>query len=144
MTNNVNSRSLELSWDPPDLSSAELVITGYTVVCNSSQVGTSVSASTTNLVVNNLMPYTTYTCAVDANFGNNIGQSTPVTETTLEDGKMTRSLCSKLCFFGTGKCYKQLIITDTLQLMYTLHVYIGMVHTTNYVFSQFQEVLHSE
>ena len=89
MTNNVNSRSLELSWDPPDTRSTEVFLTGYTVICNSSQVGISVSASITNLVVNNLIPYTTYTCAVDANFsGNSIGQSTPVTETTFEEGKI--------------------------------------------------------
>ena len=89
MASNINSRSLELSWDPPDTSSTEVVLTGYTVVCNSSQVGISVSASTTDLVVNNLMPYTTYTCSVGANFSrDNIGQSTPVTETTLEEGKI--------------------------------------------------------
>ena len=87
LASNVNSRSLELSWDPPDLSSTEVTLTGYSVFCNSSQVGLSVSASTTNRVVNNLIPYTTYTCTVDANFGSNIGQSNPITKTTLEEGK---------------------------------------------------------
>ena len=87
MANSIDSRSLELSWDPPDTSSTEFVLTGYTIICNGSQVGISVSASTTNLVINNLMPYTTYKCTVDTNFaGNNIARSTPVTETTLEEG----------------------------------------------------------
>ena len=88
MANSIDSRSLELSWDPPDTSSTEVMLTGYIVICNGNQVGNSVSASTTNLVVNNLLPYTTYTCTVDANFvGNSIGQST-VTETTFEEGKI--------------------------------------------------------
>ena len=88
MASNVNSRSLELSWDPPDTRSTAVVITGYTAICNGNRVGNSES-EITDLVVNNLIPYTTYTCAVDANFPeNNIGQSTPVTATTLEEGKI--------------------------------------------------------
>ena len=67
------SDSVTLSWSPPDVQSHNGVITGYLINVTAIATGETfqVSSTTTNLVIQQLRPFSTYLCAITAE--NSIG-----------------------------------------------------------------------
>ena len=98
MVTEVTSRSVGLSWDPPESNSFELVLTGYTVSWNSDS--TIITAPDTVAFISNLVPFEVYLFSVYTNYqGGNFGESISIAITTLQDGKHT-------IFFRTQVNYK--------------------------------------
>ena len=84
------AESITLSWSPPDVQSQNGIITGYLI--NVTAIGTGatfqVSSTTTNLVIQSLRPFTTYSFTIAAMNSAGIGPfSTPLTVQTNETGK---------------------------------------------------------
>ena len=95
----VSSRSLLLNWQPPLLQDRNGLIIGYFINIVATELGvTFPSQNTTELeyLVNDLIPFTTYSCSVTAYTTIGIGPSTlPMLATTNEAGKLIL-----LCNFG--------------------------------------------
>ena len=84
------AESISLSWSPPDVQSQNGVITGYIINVTASETGEAfqVSSTTTNLVIQQLRPFTTYNCTVAAMTSAGIGPfSISLTVQTNETGK---------------------------------------------------------
>lgn len=85
-----SSRSLSLTWEPLLEENRNGIIIEYTVFVTADD-GTAMelTATDTSLVVNNLCPFTTYTCSVSASTSEGRGPPSPtVLRTTPEDGKL--------------------------------------------------------
>lgn len=81
------SRSVLISWDPPAAPNG--VLTNYTVLRGDQEVMT-VDASTTQLNVTSLLPFSTYTFSVVVCTSAGCVESPSVSATTLEDGELMK------------------------------------------------------
>ena len=84
------AESISLSWSPPDVQSQNGDITGYLINVTASETGETfqVSSTTTNLVLHQLRPFTSYNCTVAAMTSAGIGPfSISLTVQTNETGK---------------------------------------------------------
>ena len=79
------SRSVTLSWDPPDPSSYDVSFIDYTIEQNKTEVATT---SNTGHIVSGLTPYVLYQFSVRANYGGgNIDEKAHIEVKPLQEGK---------------------------------------------------------
>ena len=89
MADVVDSRSIYLSWQPPELQQQNGILRHY-IVTLQSNLGTeirNISSSLQSITVSGLSPYVMYSCAVHAGTVAEGPQTAVIIRTTLEDGR---------------------------------------------------------
>lgn len=86
----ITSSSIQLTWEPPPLEYHNGMIVSYTILCieqqESDEILTIYSTMTTDITINQLHPYYTYSCKVSAVTVSQGPFSDSINITTLEDG----------------------------------------------------------
>jgi len=87
----INPREVELVWAPPPMDKQNGIIRRYIINVTSVDDGEELItySQTTNTLVQNLHPFTTYACSVSAETVNPGPFSPPIVVQTPEDGKIT-------------------------------------------------------
>ena len=80
-----NSRAIFLSWDPPLFLQRNGVIISYLITCNCSCGSRNIS--NTSLIIEELEPFTNYTCSISAATVKGNGPVTAKSVMTAEDSK---------------------------------------------------------
>lgn len=87
----IESRNITLTWTPP--TNITVSITGYNISCTGTLI--MVNSSIRSVLIDELEPFTDYTCNIYALVLGNRGESLYINVTSNEEGTISKSACLK-------------------------------------------------